>query len=124
MTTQPTHTPTPLGIREPFTDEEKRLNRIFITGKRTDGGQPTEDDFDFLELPYAPKGSPRREMAEYVVRAVNSHEELLTIVKAIAESFNAGADKVYAEALAPHTDDETLKTWINKAIARAEGGVI
>lgn len=61
--------------------------------------------------------------AAFIVRAVNAHEELMAIVKAIAESFNAGASQVYAEALAPHTDDETLKTWINKAIAKASGGI-
>jgi hypothetical protein len=108
MTTKPTHTPTPLGIREPFTDEEKRLNRIFITGKRTDGGQPTEDDFDFLELPYAPKGSLRREMAEYVVRAVNAHEDLVAACKEaliIADRFQA----------------DRLGIMLDKAIAKAEG---
>ncbi len=64
------------------------------------------------------------EDAAFIVRAVNAHDELLAIVKAIAESFNAGANKVYAEALAPHTDDETLMSWINKVIAKVEGKTI
>jgi len=122
MTKTPTHTPTPLGIREPFTDEEKRLNRIFITGKRTDGGQPTDEDFDFLELPYAPKGSPKHAMAEYVVRAVNSHQELVEVLKAIISAFwnddkdpngcYAKIKKVYAKEI----------ERAEKALARAEKG--
>lgn len=55
-----------------------------------------------------------------IVRAVNQHEELLAIVKTIAESFNAGADKVYSGALAPHSDELTLGEWINQAIKKSE----
>jgi hypothetical protein len=60
-------------------------------------------------------------MQQHIVRAVNSHEELLSIVKTIAEQFNAGADKVYRDALSPHSDDVSLGEWINQAIAKAEG---
>lgn len=55
------------------------------------------------------------------IAKVNSHEALLAIVKVIAEQFNEGADKVYRDALSPHSDDVTLGQWVNEAIAQAEG---
>jgi len=117
-TKTPTHTPTPLGIREPFTDEEKRLNRIFITGKRTDGGQPTDEDFDFLELPYAPKGSPKHAMAEYVVRAVNAHEQLLNVAKLALANLQARSETNRKWS----THDQNTFEKLEQVIARAEKG--
>lgn len=61
------------------------------------------------------------EDAVHIVQCVNSHDELLAIVKAIAEQFNEGGDKVYKDALWPKDDEKTLGEWINEAITRAEG---
>src|SRR4051812_45788712 len=55
----------------------------------------------------------------FIVRAVNLHEELLSIIRALDEQFKAGADKVYRDALAPHTDDLTLAQWIDQTLQKA-----
>jgi DNA-directed RNA polymerase subunit RPC12/RpoP len=59
-------------------------------------------------------------LMDRTIRAVNSHQELVEILKAIAASFNGGADKVYSSALWPKDDEKTLGQWINEALARAE----
>ncbi len=75
-----------------------------------------------------PKYGGSREDAEFIVRAVNSHEELLATLK--------GAEKVlrkFLPVLEQHTDDEGMLAgeWLDEikevvskfeAVAKAEGG--
>lgn len=100
---EPQHTPTPWELREKW---------IFPKGK--------DDDICMLSQSYQRSGNERYANGEFIVRAVNSHEELLGALRDAYEALErAEFNNEQTEGGKGFYGSTAKKVW--QAIAKAEG---
>jgi hypothetical protein len=76
--------------------------------------EPTGDKMTYRFI-----GGVTKADGEFIIRAVNAHQDLLTFVRGLRDALN-DLDKVtiYRDALSPHSEDESMGEYLNRLIAK------
>ena len=106
MELKPQHTPTPWNVIE-----DENTYEVIIDSKK---GVIAKTLLNHMELIQAERN------AKFIVRAVNSHEELVTLLKSIRGHLLNATSLTDEEGCATPTL-EALESLIDKALAKAEG---